>query len=399
MTQPSLQPDPTDLIAGVPGTRTHVLSGFTDPSTESGEPMLLQSSVARQGGRIPATIVDEAVLFPLLQNAYSFGRWHSWRRTDKGSSNISWFVQTDAGAMVLRRSHNLKTVAGARFEFALIEHLRGHGYPAPPIQRTRDGAIYFQVQGVLHMVTGLLPGSAYDPGDPAQLELAARGLGRYHSIVSELTPAGEPNRSSGLASLGQPGQENLYAAVNVVVPLLPPQAAAALTEDARYLGERMEQLNVGLGERQKELRSLVIHGSYGQSAVLVDGHQLTGVLDFDRSAHDLLALDLTYALRSFCREIQMRPDGPSINTDLGRAFLRHYRSQASLPDADLAALPEAFQAQRLIVVAKKCQNLLTKQAIVPRQSKDALSFSLLLQRECARVRWSTHNPFPLKEDA
>lgn len=143
----------------------------------------------------------------------------------------------------------------------------------------------------------------------------------------------------------------------------------------------------------------MIHGSYGQSAVLVDGNKLTGVLDFDRSAHDLLALDLAYALRSFCREIPIRPSGPSVNVDLGRAFLHHYRSQAPLPDADLAALPEVFQAQRLIVVAKKCQNLLTKQAIVPRQSREALGFALLLQRECARLRWITHNPFPVKEDA
>jgi len=134
MIEPSFQPDPTALTVGV--ADGGVLSGVKDPSTDSAEHVLLQSSVARRGGRLPATTVDEAVLFPLLQDAYNFGRWHSWRRTDKGSSNISWFVQTDAGEMVLRRSHNLKTVAGARFEFALIEHLRGHGYPAPPIQRT-----------------------------------------------------------------------------------------------------------------------------------------------------------------------------------------------------------------------------------------------------------------------
>ncbi|MGX1159368.1 hypothetical protein FBY31_2261 [Arthrobacter sp. SLBN-100] len=36
---------------------------------------------------------------------------------------------------------------------------------------------------------------------------------------------------------------------------------------------------------------------------------------------------------------------------------------------------------------------------VPRQSKDALSFPLLLKRECARVRWITDNPFPVKDDA
>ncbi|TLM83511.1 phosphotransferase [Pseudarthrobacter sp. NamE5] len=398
MTESSFRWDQSDLTGRTTDSGTPAFSGVTDPAAERAEHMLLHSSVARQGGRLPATTVDEAALFPLLQNAYGFGRWHSWCRTDKGSSNISWFVQTDVGMVVLRRSHNLKTVAGAQFESALIEHLRGHGYPAPPIQRTQDGAIYVQVHGVLHMVMGLLPGRAYDPADGAQLEAAARGLGRYHSIVSELTPMGESKRSSSLASLGQLGQENLYAAVNVVLPLLPTDAAAGVTSEAQYLADRMEQLNVGLGQRQKDMRSLVIHGSYGQSAVLVDGHRLTGVLDFDRSAHDLLALDLAYALRSFCREVPIRHDGPAVNLDLCRTFLRHYRSQTSLTDADLAALPEVFQAQRLVVIAKKCQNLLTKQAVLPRQPKDALNFALLLHRECARVRWLTDNPFPITED-
>lgn len=155
----------------------------------------------------------------------------------------------------------------------------------------------------------------------------------------------------------------------------------------------MARLNVGLGKRQEELTSLVIHGSYGQSAVLVDGGRLTAVLDFDRSAQDLLGLDVAYAVRSFGRS------GVGIDRDRCRAFLHYYRSQAPLAEADLAAMPELFQAHRLIVIAKKCGNLLTKQAIVPRQPKDAAKFALLLERECARVRWLTDNPFPMTEDA
>lgn len=403
MTEPSTQPTRTDLPVVSTGAAEGVLaglSGVADAAAASAYGLLLpRSSVARQGGRLPVTPVDEPALFPVLEEAYGLGRWRAWQRTEKGMSNISWFVRTDAGEFVLRRSHNLKTVAGAEFECALIDLLRGHGFPAPPIQRTRDGAVQVQVDGVLHMVMRLMPGREYDHGDANQLKAAALGLARYHAIVSELTVPGGRERSSGLASIGQLGQEKLYAAVHVVEPLLAAGARAALRENARYLADRMERLNVGLGERQEDLTSLVIHGSYGQSAVLVDGDQLTAVLDFDRSVLDLLDLDVVYALRSFCREIPSRQSAEGIDLDRCRTFLRHYRSQAPWTEADLAAMPELFQVQRLIVIAKKCDNLLTKQSIVPRQPKDAVKFALLLERECARLRWLTNNPWTLTEEA
>jgi Ser/Thr protein kinase RdoA (MazF antagonist) len=405
MTEPSSQTAPsgrapitTGAADGVLAAASNVADPVAGPGASPGGQLLLRRSVARQGGRLPATAVDEPALFPVLEAAYDLGRWRDWRRTARGTSNISWFVRTDAGEVVLRRSHNLKSVAGAEFECALIDHLRGHGYPAPPVQRTREGAILVEVEGVLHMVMRLMPGQSYDPGDAAQLEAVATGLGRYHSIVSELTLPADRERSSSLASLGQQGQENLYAAVDVVEPLLAADAGATLREHARYLAERMERVNVGLGERQKDLTFLVIHGSYGQSAVLVDEGRLTAVLDFDRSAQDLLGLDLAYALRSFCREGPIRRSGFGIDPDRCRTFLHHYRNLAPLAEADLAAMPDVFQAQRLIVIVKKCENLLTKQAIVPRQPKDAAKFALMLERECNRVRWFTDNPITLTED-
>ena len=76
--------------------------------------------------------------------------------------------------------------------------------------------------------------------------------------------------------------------------------------------------------------------------------------------------------------ISRPPPGDGIDRDRGRIFLHNYR---------------------LIVIAKKCNNLLTKQAVVPPAVKDAFSFALLLQRECARVRWLTDNTFTTSEDA
>ncbi|MGY1633619.1 phosphotransferase [Geodermatophilus sp. SYSU D01186] len=398
MTQASTDPPPAVVTTGSVDQVLAAISDVTEPAPAPDDRLLLRSSVPRQGGRLPVEEVDERALVAVLQDVYDLGRWRSWRRTDKGASNISWFVSTDAGEVVLRRSHNLKTVAGAEFECALIDHLRGHGYPAPPVVRTRDGAILVQVDGVLHMVMRLMPGRGYDPADPAHLVAVARGLGRYHAIVSELTFS-ERERSSALASLGQQGQENLYAAVEVVAPLLAPEAGAALREDARFMAEQMELLNVELGERQEELTSLVAHGSFGQSAVLLDDDGLTAVLDFDRAGLDLLGLDLAYALKAFCRAGPIRRSGVGIDPDRCRLFLSHYRGQAPLADADLTAMPEVFRAQRLVKIVKKCDNLLTKQAMVAQQAKDAVKFAQVLERECARVRWLADNPFPLTEDA
>jgi Ser/Thr protein kinase RdoA (MazF antagonist) len=388
--------DPEARSTGSVGSVLAAVSDVTEPVAAPTPQLLLRSPVHRQGGRLPCAAVDEGHLFAVLEAAYDLGRWHTWRRTDKGSSNTSWFVRTDAGDVVLRRSHNLKTVAAAEFECALIDHLRGHGYPAPPVHRTRDGAILVQVDGVLHMVMRLMPGVGYD--DPAHLAEVAKGLGRYHAIVSELTSSGE-RRSVALASLGRLGQENLNSAVEIATALLPGDAGAVLREDARFIADRMEQLNVELGERQKDLTSLVIHASYGRSAVLLGEGRLTGVLDFDRAAQDLLGLDLAYALKAFCRGGPVRRTGVGIDPDMCRIFLQHYRSQAPLAEADLAAMPEVFQAQRLIKIAKKCDNLLAKQATIPQQPKDAVKFALVLERECARMRWLSDNPFTLTENA
>jgi Ser/Thr protein kinase RdoA (MazF antagonist) len=133
--------------------------------------------------------------------------------------------------------------------------------------------------------------------------------------------------------------------------------------------------------------------------VLLSEGRLTAVLDFDRAEQDLLGLDLAYALKAFCRGGPLRSSGVGIDPDKCRVFVDHYRSQAPLAEADLAAMPDVFQAQRLVKIAKKCDNLLAKQAIIPQQPKDAVKFALVLERECARVRWLSDNPFTLTEKA
>jgi Ser/Thr protein kinase RdoA (MazF antagonist) len=360
--------------------------------------VLRTGSVHRDRGRVRTPQFDDAQVVAAVQRAYPLGRWRSWRRTELGASNVSWFVETDAGDVVLRRSHALKTAAGARFECALIDVLCAAGFPAPEVQRTRDGQVLVELDGTVHMVMRRLPGGTYDKESPAHLAAAARGLAWYHRIVSGI--AGSPATSNGsfeVARLGPAGRATLAAAVEVVTPGLEPDVAAALRADTRYLADAMVRTEEELGDRQDQLTTGIAHGSYGQTALLLTGDELSGVLDFDRATHDLLGLDLAYAVDAFCRPGPARRKGVGLDLDLAGQFLHHYRTQAPVTDRDLRAVPAFLRAQRLGKLLKKCQNVLTVQATTQQHPVDVTKFARGLDRECSRVRWLTEHVLTLPE--
>ncbi|WP_448613252.1 phosphotransferase [Modestobacter sp. URMC 112] len=369
----------TDAVGGLPGAPVVPDEPFPE-------------SVHRQGGRGPRAAVDEAAMVEALAAAYPLGRWRSWRPTELGSSNESWFVETDAGSVVLRRSHPLKTVAGARFECALLDVLRRHGYPAPEVLHTRDGGTTVELDGALHMVMRRLPGTGYDPASPGHLAAAARGLARYHAIVSELTVPGSADPSFLVARLGPAGQAGLAAAVDVVAPQLGTDTRETMRERARSLAGAMEQVHRELGAVQDRLTTVVGHGSYGPSALLLVEDRLSGVVDFDRAAYDLLGLDLAYALDAFCRPGAVRRAGVGLDLRLTREFLHHYRAGSPVVDADLGFLPHLLRAQRLEKVLKKCDNVLTMQLVAPGRPKNVDRFARMLEAECVRVQWLEQDP-------
>jgi Ser/Thr protein kinase RdoA (MazF antagonist) len=159
----------------------------------------------------------------------------------------------------------------------------------------------------------------------------------------------------------------------------------------------MVRIDGELGGRRDELTTGIAHGSYGQTALLLAEDQLSGVLDFDRAAHDLLGFDLAYALDAFCRPGPVRREGVGLDLGLVDVFLNHYRPQTPLTDGDLRAVPALLRAQRLGKVLKKCQNVLTVQETTPQHPVDVTRFARALDRECARVRWLSDNVPTLPE--
>ena len=351
--------------------------------------LLRSPTVVPGSGRLPSAEVDLAVLVPVLQAAYGLGAWQHWHRAPRGKSNVTYFVDTQAaGRVVLRRSHRQKTVAGARFEAALLDHLVAAGYPAPAVLRTSDGAVIVEIDGVVHMAFRLLPGGEYDPYNLEHLREAARGLARFHRATSSMPLLDVPRASSALSSLGFAGLHRLEAVRPLCDRALDAAGRKHLATAIALLGDELTLLETELGEGREELSMGLLHASYGRSALLFVGDRLSGVVDYDRTVYDLLTLDLAYSLKAFCRE-GAASGGSRVGMDPPRcrAFLQAYSEVTSLPGPDIDALPLVFRAQRLIKVIKKCDNLLTKQAVVEQQSKDVSKLVAVLDKEIARLAW------------
>lgn len=352
---------------------------------------LLRRSVLRDGGRAPRQAFDEVSLLRRLEKEYDLGDWVSWRPTVTGASNDSWFVETERGEVVVRRSHDLKTLQGALFEQALIEHLVACGYPAPLVLPTRVGTGSVVHDGLVHMVMRRLPGAVYDHGSAAHLAEAARGLGRLHSLVAGLPTDQGPAESSTLTVLGPAARRRLTTAFEVVEPLLTDERRVEARRDVDRLVGDMAFVHGRLDAMLPGLTYLITHGSYGPTSVLFTDEHLTGVLDFDRAAHDLLCLDLAYATWRFCSPSLLRRKEPGVDPQLVATFLGHYCTRAPVTAADLEALPESLLARRLVRVTKKAENLLHKHALAPRDADQADAFARMLSGEATRSRWLTEH--------
>lgn len=324
-----------------------------------------------------------------LQRVYHLGEWLEWKRTPKGSSNVSFFLTTTAGRYVLRRSNGRKTGVALRFEVRLIEYLRSRGYLAPEPIRTWTGEPCTEVGGQLFLLTAFIPGSPYDPGREAHLLAAGRGLALYHRLVAEFPGPYYHPPSPVLPALGSEGPGWLAAAETAARPLLGTEERRRFQEAAAHLRAHLALVQRELNEAFPSLPKLIVHGSFGRSALIYQGDELVGVVDYDRAALDARSMDLAYSIKAFCRvhEEDSPERGIGLDYRRSRAFVQAYREVEPLSRDEIRVLPHIFRAQRLVKVVRKCCNFLTKDAVTPQQPKDARKLLAILEREAVRLRW------------
>lgn len=316
--------------------------------------------------------------------AWDLGRWEDWHRTPKGSTNTSYFVTTDRGRFVVRISNNRKTDEGARREVALVDHLRRRGYPAPRVVPSRAGAGFERIRGRVCLVTERLPGAFPDLGDPHHLAESARALARFHQEGRSLPEPTQPIPGSEIGLLEE-GPGLLSRAGSVVRDLADAEHAGRFERLRSVFEPAFGRVGRAVSGSNGALPVMVTHGSLGVSAVLFEGTRLTAVLDYERAAREVRALDLAYTLRALTRRPKEEPgafDLPRV-----RAFMAAYRDVEELAPGEAERLPDVMAAQRLLKVAGKSSNFLAKHVSSPQEPKDALKLTDTLEEEIPRLRW------------
>jgi Ser/Thr protein kinase RdoA (MazF antagonist) len=336
----------------------------------------------------PQAVLSSAVV-DALRKAYDIGDWLDWQRTPQGSTNISFFVTASSGRYVLRCSTARKSLDAMRFEVQLIGYLRARGYPAPVIIPTRRGEGYAEHNGTFYLMTAFIPGRPYDPENVSHLLAAGRGLGLYHRLVKEFPgkpyfrPSPVPN------SPGPTGTGNLTRVCPLAGRFLTADEQKRLNSDFSYISSQFIDVQRELAEIYPRLNRLIIHGSFGRSALIFDGERLTGIVDYDRATHGLCGMDLAYTVKAFCRIHDQHREEYRVGFDYSRyrALILAYREVEPLAREEIQALPLIFREQRLVKVLNKCNNLLTKDAVVPQEAKDVRKLATMAAREAIRLRW------------
>ena len=339
---------------------------------------------------VPARKLLAADVAGVLEKSYDVGAWLSWSHEPRGHANASFVIDAATGKYVLRRSEPRKRIEGLRFEVELIDFLRQRGYPAPEIVTARSGDKFVNHLGKLYLLTRLIPGGPYDPGNPGHLIEAGRGLGRYHRLVKNFPGPFFHRLAPMMSHLGPEGAASFPVIEDFGRRLLPPGEQARLTHMLSDARRRSQSLHLQLADIHPRLPLLVIQASYGQSALIFDRDTLAGVVDYDRATMEVRGLDLAYSMETFCHHHDKSGAEPRVvfDFDLCRRFFAAYREVEPVPEEELQAFPLMFQARHIIKIVNNINMFIDKDAVMPRdEAKLRKHVLLVLEGETAWLKW------------
>ena len=264
-----------------------------------------------------------------------------------GTNSLVWRAEaTDHTYYMLRLIPGESATPGLSHEAALLAAISAYNLPfkLPLPIKTRAGDLFAACeqengQSALAVLTPFLAGRPLnrvaDRNDITLTRLAAKALAQLDLALAHLPTnlAGYGNQA--LQSFGQ---------FELIHPLVPDPVAALSQLPVER--EQIETLRAILATTQQQVPSLYrnlpqqyLHRDYGPSNVLVEGQEITAILDFEFAGRDLRVLDLCIALSWW----------PFFLFDSGQewplidAFATTYLASFPLRADELQALPALFR--------------------------------------------------------
>lgn len=289
---------------------------------------------------------------------YDIGKLISASGIAEGVSNSNWLVETSgSGAgnrFVLTMYERRIDVADLPFFLALLDHLAARGCPVPPTVHTTRGEAFLDLDGKAVALIHFLPGSVVEQPSAAQARSVGRALAAMHRAAANF-PLRRRQRL-GLPAwrtlLQQCGSRGLEA--------IEPSLAAAMREELAHLELCWP----------RDLPAGVIHSDLFPDNVLMQGDEVTGLIDFYFAANDFLAYDLavTHAAWSFA------PDGRQFRPDISAALLAGYAQVRPLQRAELDALPDLARGACVRFIASRAVDWSDTPAEALVRRKDPVEF-------------------------
>jgi Ser/Thr protein kinase RdoA (MazF antagonist) len=258
-----------------------------------------------------------------------------------------------------------------------------------PLPQSPADAGVGPVDGTSYLVTEVIPGTRYNPDNPAHLRAAGWALARYHLTVRAFSGRFRTQPRPLLVALEHLGPATLAEFGEVAAAFLSREESRRLSRALSQLWIQFVRVPEALTSVVSELPRLVIHGSFGRSVLVFGGERVAGVVDYDRATYELRAVDLAHAVMAFSPVVDPASGDFRVGLDFVRcaAFMAAYAEVEDLPPDEVAALPLVFRSQRLFEVLSRTRRFLLEHEVRPQVEEDVLKVVHLVECEADRLRW------------
>ncbi len=284
-----------------------------------------------------------------------------------GIENTNYYASTTRGQWVLTLFERL-SAEQLPYYLELMQHLAAHGIPVPAPQPGSDGGLVHQVAGKPASVVTRLPGSHRMAPDALHCAQVGEMLGRMH--VAGASFAGQQPHLRGLAWWTE--------TVPVVIPHLPAEAAAQLTEELAF------QQALGATAAAQALPQGPIHADLFRDNVMFDDtagpDTLCGFFDFYFAGTDSLLFDVAVCLNDWCTD----PHTGALDEARALAFVRAYESARPFTHSEVRLMPALLRAAALRFWISRLWDWYLPRSAALLQPKDPGHFQRVLLQGIAR---------------
>jgi homoserine kinase type II len=284
---------------------------------------------------------DSMCLAPLWREWPNAGPWHA-EPLSGGTNNHVWGVETASGERyVLRLFPDLTQLPRLRFETALLRALSQSDLPVQlptPVPTQSGEYIAFLEQETetvaFAILSPFLLGSHPDRNDVALAAPAAAALAALDNALGTLpaiaaTDGYDPNSYGGLVRGYAPVPDPLIA-----VERLPVERT-----QVRQIQNILTAVRETISSLYSRLPQQLLHRDYAPSNVLMDGREVTAILDFEFAGGDLRVMELCVALSWWPAHLM----GTGKEWELLDAFATAYLAAFPLSAEELHAIPAVLR--------------------------------------------------------